>query len=497
MVFGKSGTGGTEMIKIAEQILNRAGRGLAEMALGQALGLLGNNPEKNAKYVISVVDYFTRSKKDSIRRDWVRNWLRDGGPGREFLGRILKNTNPAVRRRYIARMVVSFLFREPPYTMLISPTMRCNYRCHGCYAASYERKEDMSPEVFDRVIGEAEDMGINFIILLGGEPFLYPKLFDIIHKHGHSFFQIYTNGSLVDKAMAKKLVRLGNVAPQLSVNGPELYTDSSRGEGAFQRVMTAMDNLREEGCVFGFSSLVTRHNVDVIISEEWIDLLIAKGALYGWLFLYMPGGADPDINLMPTPEQRNQLRIAIWRYRATKPILPLDFWNDGAITGGCIAGGRAFFHVNHRGDVEPCIFCHFATHNIKSCSLNEALDSDFFKAIRENQPFSYNTLRPCPMIDHPHVMWRIIQEQGAKPTHDGAEKIFTTLAPDMEQYAAGVQRIMDDVWDNDNYHDWATRWEVMPSGITPAKFEALRRNYEESRVHKERLNSKPCILARP
>jgi hypothetical protein len=56
---------------------------------------------------------------------------------------------------------------------------------------------------------------------------------------------------------------------------------------------------------------------------------------------------------------------------------------------------------------------------------------------------------------------------------------------------------MDDVWDNDDYHDWATRWEVMPSGVTPAKFEALRRDYEESRVHKERLNSKPCILARP
>jgi hypothetical protein len=94
-------------------------------------------------------------------------------------------------------------------------------------------------------------------------------------------------------------------------------------------------------------------------------------------------------------------------------------------------------------------------------------------------------------------MWRIIQEQGAKPTHDGAEKIFTTLAPDIEQYAAGVQRIMDDVWDNDDYHDWATRWEVMPSNVTPAKFEALRRNYEESRVHKEHLNPKPCILARP
>ena len=82
-------------------------------------------------------------------------------------------------------------------------------------------------------------------------------------------------------------------------------------KGAFDQVMQAMDNLREAGCCFGFSTLVTRHNVDAICSEEWIDLLIEKGALYGWLFLYMPVGRDPDPSLMPTPEQRNQLRLAL------------------------------------------------------------------------------------------------------------------------------------------------------------------------------------------
>jgi len=482
------------------QIVHQVEREFAEMALGQALGLLGTNPERNAKYVTGAIDHIAKGEKEEIIRDWVHNWLAEGKPGREFLGRMLRDTHPNVRRRYIARMIISLFFHDPkidrqclekhgfapPYTMIVSPSMRCNYKCRGCYAASYERKDDMKPELFDRILGEAEDIGINFFSLVGGEPFIYPALLEVINKHNKSFFQVYTNGSFIDEVMAQRLVKMGNVAPQVSVNGPEEYTDASRGKGAFQQVVQAMDNLREAGCVFGFSSLVTRGNVDAICSEEWVDFLIKKGALYGWLFLYMPVGDDPDMSLMPTPEQRNQVRLALRRYQNTKPMLFVDFWNYGPLAGGCIAGGRAYFHVNHRGDVEPCIFCHFATHNINNCSLVEALASPFFKSIRESQPFGYNTLRPCPMLDHHQAMWSIIQQHGAKPTHEGADKMFTTFAPEMQKYSAGVQEIMDNVWDNDDYHEWVPGW-MATCGIPPARLEARRQAYEESRRESKSL----------
>jgi len=463
---------------------NQTGRVFAEMALGRALGLLGHNSDRNAKLVLGAIDLIARGEKQRIMREWAHDWLGEGKPGREFLGKILGNIHPNVRRRYIARMIVSLFFRERPESMLmsplISPTMRCNYRCQGCFAASYDRKDDMSPEVFDRVLREGEALGINFFLLVGGEPMLYPGLLDILGRHDRSFFQIYTNGSLIDPAMAERLAKIGNIAPQISVNGPARYTDSSRGAGAFQQVMQAMDNLREAGCVFGFSTLVTRDNADAICSEEWFDLLVDKGALYGWLFLYMPVGGDPNPALMPTPDQRNNLRLALRLYRKTKPILPVDFWNDGTLTGGCIAGGRAFFHINHRGYVEPCIFCHFATNNINDCTLAEALDSPFFKAIRESQPFSYNTLRPCPMIDHPQTMWRIINQAGARPTHEGAEKMFTTFAGDLEKYAAGAREILDNAWDNEGYQQWAPQWAAM-CGVPDSRLEVLRKTYTASR----------------
>ncbi|MFC2000579.1 hypothetical protein ACFLXE_07510, partial [Chloroflexota bacterium] len=109
--------------------------------------------------------------------------------------------------------------------------------------------------------------------------------------------------------------------------------------------------------------------------------------------------------------------------------------------------------------------------------------SPFFMGIKEGQPFSYNTLRPCPMIDHPEVMRNLIQQHGARPTHPGAETMFTTLAPDLDRYAARVQEIMDDVWDNEDYHDWGAKWTAM-CGIPPALLEARRLEYEAQRARK-------------
>ncbi len=473
------------------RIINKAKRDLAEMALGKALGLLGSNPERNAQYVLKAVNHIAGGEQQDMVKNWFHSWLQPDNPGRDFLTKIATQIDPNIRQKFLARMIVSMFFKdkelvescrveygvESPAVMLISPSMRCNYRCKGCYAGSYERKDDMKPEVLDRVLGEAEDMGTNFFVILGGEPFIYPELLSIMENHSRAFFQVYTNGSFIDTSIARKLVKLGNIAPQISVNGPREYTDASRGTGSFDTVMRAMDTLRETGVMFGFSSLVTRHNVDVICSESWIDMLINKGALYGWLFLYMPVGEDPNMDLMPTPEQRNKIRLMMRQVRQTKPIFPLDFWSDGTLTGGCIAGGRQYFHINHRGEVEPCIFCHFATHNIHQHSLAEALGSSFFTTIREKQPFSYNTLRPCPMIDHPHVMWNIIQQHGAIPTHNGAEKMFTIFASEMNDYACRVEELMDDVWEMDDYHEWSPKWACL-CNVPSQKLEARRNEFE-------------------
>jgi len=334
---------------------------------------------------------------------------------------------------------------KPPFFFVVSPTMACNLRCYGCYAGEYS-KEGLPYDVLSRVLNEARGMGIYFITISGGEPFTRKDLLDLFQEFDDIYFQVYTNGTLINADMAKKLAKVGNAMPCISVEGFEQETDERRGKGTFNRIMAAMDSLQQEGVPFGFSATATRSNNEFVVSDQFIDFYAQKGCFLGWYFNYMPIGRCPELDLMPTPAQRNWRRARLNSIRDVKPILMSDFWNDGPLTGGCIAGGRSYFHINSNGDVEPCVFAHFAVDNIKGKSLAEVLDSKLFWAIRKRQPYNENLLRPCMIIDNPRVLREIVAESGAHPTHPGAETIITDLAEAIDSYAEEYGKIVDPVW---------------------------------------------------
>jgi MoaA/NifB/PqqE/SkfB family radical SAM enzyme len=210
--------------------------------------------------------------------------------------------------------------------------------------------------------------------------------------------------------------------------------------------MKAMDLLREAKVLFGFSATLTRQNTEILSSNELIDFMIEKGCTLGWYFTYIPIGREPNLDLMQTPEQRAYQFERLTRLRATKPIFLADFWNDGPVVGGCISSGRKYFHVNANGDVEPCVFCHFATHNMRSSSLQDAINSSLFRSIRCQLPLYENLLRPCAIIDRPEVSRNAISEHNAYFTHEGAETIYQGLASEIDKYASSYGEVADSLW---------------------------------------------------
>ena len=113
--------------------------------------------------------------------------------------------------------------------------------------------------------------------------------------------------------------------------------------------------------------------------------LCDKGAHFGFYFHYMPVGNEAAPELMPSPEQRKYMidRIRYLRSEACDiPFYPMDFQNDGEFVGGCIAGGRNYFHINSAGDAEPCVFIHYSNANIHDSSILEILQSPLFMAYR-------------------------------------------------------------------------------------------------------------------
>ncbi|MFH1626272.1 MAG: radical SAM protein [Pseudomonadota bacterium] len=414
----------------------------------------------NVSRLVHLAEKITRDEYYKSLAHQIRELFETGHPSVHLARRILSSLSPRCRDRLARNLLIndflvgetvrsSILDREgfrPPLLFVISPTMRCNLKCKGCYAGDYEQGQELSLELIDRILNEAKELGIYFVSFTGGEVLVRPDLFEMYQKHNDLYFQFFTNGTLIDEKMASRFAKLGNVAPMISIEGFEKETDFRRGKGTYQKIMRAMDNLREEGVMFGASVTEMRHNIELLASDEFIDMLIRKGALMLWYFQYIPVGRRPSMDLMPTPEQRDQLRRRVAEIRRTKPIFIIDFWNDGPYADGCIAGGRQYFHIVADGDVEPCVFAHFAVDNIKEKSLREILTSEFFMAFRSRQPYRENTLTVCAIIDNPQVLRDIVKEHGAHPTHPGAETIITDLAKDLDEYARRYQAIADKAW---------------------------------------------------
>jgi len=425
------------------------------------MSYVNKNPEINLLKLLNYVKRIAPQAKHKDQIDQVKYIYQSNPVIHAYVNNIINNVHPKVKQKLMYNFFFNnVLFGVPkqqentaklgvniPNLIVVSPTSACNLRCTGCWAGKYKASDSLSPERFDRLLTEAKELGIYWIVLTGGEPLFYPYLFDLMAKHHDMTFMAYTNGTLINEKVADRIVEVGNFSPALSLEGWREQTDARRGKGVFDKVMRAMDLLKERGAIYGVSFTFTRDNVMELTSDEFIDFLVDKGVLYGWSFHYIPVGREPDVNMMITIDQRMHLAERIPYLRTHKPILIADFWNDGEQTEGCIAGGRRYFHITANGEVEPCAFVHFAVDNIYHKSLLEVLKSPLFSAYQKRQPFSKNYLRVCPIIDHPEILREIVAESKAHPTHEGAETVLEgTVARCLDRRAQEWGKAADDIW---------------------------------------------------
>jgi len=307
----------------------------------------------------------------------------------------------------------------------------------------------MSAETFDRIMRQAKELGIYYIVVSGGEPTLWPHLFEMFQKHNDMAFMMYTNGSLFTKEFVKKLAAVGNVIPCFSVEGFEEKTDARRGMGAWNKVMKAMDNMKEAGIPFGYSITQTHNNIEEVMSDEFVKFMIDKGAKIAWYFQYIPIGRTPDLSMMLSPEQRMLSYYLIHYIRGHFPIFAADFWNDGPYTGGCLAGGRRYLHITANGGIEPCAFIHLSQGNIKDMSLEEALRLPFFTEIQKLQPYSDNLLSPCLLVDHPDYFRKIASLPGVESTNGTVENMKKEVGKYLDKLSKEWKELSDPIFEKD------------------------------------------------
>jgi MoaA/NifB/PqqE/SkfB family radical SAM enzyme len=363
-----------------------------------------------------------------------------------------KNTNPSERSEKFKSQYGDY----PPGFVALSPTQRCNLNCTGCYASSDQTTvPTLSFTTVDKIIGEVYQIfGRRFIVLSGGEPFLYKSegktLLDIFQKYNDVFFLVYTNGTLITDEVAQRLAELGNVTPAISVEGFEVETDERRGSGVHKRILKTFQNLRNAGVPFGISVTATRKNCDVLLKDDFYDYYFEEqGATYMFQFQFMPIGRGKEtFDLMVEPKKRIQLYKAWERLLEEKRYPVADFWNSALLTNGCIAYGRmgGYLYIDWNGNIMPCVFVPYYEDNIvdlysKGKSLVDATKSLLMKRGRQwqkeysNSP-DYNYLMPCSIRDHYTNFRENIFTKKTKPENLQAEEalIDESYYQQMEDY---------------------------------------------------------------
>ena len=441
---------------------------LKRVGLEQAFHYLYKDPEKNLRHIMDWADKFANGEFER-QRATIRAAIEDPKHSyHDYILHVVNDVDPEVMKTMAANFFLNAnligwdrqeSYRKQyncnvPWAILLDPTSACNLHCTGCWAAEYGNKLNLSFDEIDDIIRQGKEMGIYMYIYTGGEPLVRKKdLIRLCEKHDDCIFLCFTNATLIDEAFADEMLRVRNFVPAISLEGDEAATDGRRGQGTYRKVIHAMELLHERKLLYGISSCYTSANYDSITSEEYYDQLIRMGAYFIWYFHYMPVGMGATADLLLNPEQRSYMKDRVREIRGVtggKELYAIDFQNDGEFAGGCVAGGRIYCHINAAGDVEPCVFIHYSSANIREKSFLECLQQPLFLEYRKGQPFNGNHLRPCPMLENPDLLPEMVKRAGAHSTDLEAPESAEHLCEKCKAYAAAWKPCAEELWDEEH-----------------------------------------------
>ena len=278
-----------------------------------------------------------------------------------------------------------------PVFLIASIAAECNLHCTGCYAyangtvGAAAKAAELSDEAWAKILDEADELGTSFVLLAGGEPTLRRGVIEEAATHTGMMFPIFTNGSYINDSWIELFDDNRNLIPVFSLEGDFNQTDARRGAGVAKRVHANMAELQKRHIMWGVSFTVTKENLDTVTDEGYLLDLYNRGCGLVIFNEYVPIACGTEDMAMGFEEQRRMMeRVEAHRTGGKMDSLILMcFPGDEELTGGCVAAGRGFFHINYAGAAEPCPFSPYSVANVTKVGIKGALESSFFARIRE------------------------------------------------------------------------------------------------------------------
>ncbi len=360
--------------------------------------------------IFDIQTYMTKGV-ERVVADAVRATVKDPRESAFMLGFAAASASASRRRRKAEDRGEHI----PPF-LIASITSKCNLHCAGCYSRCNHATVDSEPvrQLTDaewlKVFDEADELGISFILLAGGEPMLRRGVIETAAEKKNILFPIFTNGTFMDERYFDLFDRSRNLIPIMSIEGKREITDARRGEGIYDRLIDNMDELHRRGLIFGASVTVTTENIREVTSEEFLGGLADRGCKAVIFVEYVPV-TDDSRELAPGEEEREFMKEEIARLKEERPeMVYISFPGDEKGSGGCVAAGRGFFHINSHGGAEPCPFSPYSDVNIRNSSLKEAIRSPLFLALQSGDVLKDDHDGGCVLYEKRALVEQLMKE---------------------------------------------------------------------------------------
>ncbi len=319
-----------------------------------------------------------------------------------FMAQYSRESGKAVKRR---SQYEGEGLHIPPF-LIASITTECNLHCKGCYARANHSCCDSQTgqKMLDRsqwgdIFSQAAELGVGFILLAGGEPFVRKDVLEEAGRQRRILFPVFTNGTLIDEEYIQFLLKNPNVIPVLSMEGGEKVTDGRRGTGTWRMLVHTMEQLLDKEIIYGVSVTVTKENAEEVFSDGFTKKLAMSGCKAVVYVEYVPV-VPSDRDLAPDEKTRAFMdrRLAVLR-ETRQELLFVAFPGDERKSGGCLAAGRGFFHINPWGGAEPCPFSPYSDTSLVNTSLCDALQSPFFRRLNSQGNLEKEHIGGCVLFE--------------------------------------------------------------------------------------------------
>lgn len=302
-----------------------------------------------------------------------------------------------------------------PAFQFISVTDDCNLACQGCWVTKGEKSTSLDLPALNKIITDSKQHGSYFFGILGGEPLMYSELMNLFRAHPDCYFQLFTNGTLLNEKVAADLKKVANVTPLISLEGNEEVADIRRGSNrVFQRTVNAIETATRYGLITGVAISVCKSNIEMALSDEFIEMLHSRGVIYLWYYIYRPTGENPHYELALTEEEILRLRRFLVDGRTKYPIVLIDsYWGaDGEPF--CPAAEGLSHHINPDGNIEPCPVIQFSCDNVRNGDLKDIYEKSSF--IRDFRSDINQKTRGCILMENPQWLAKFADDHQAKNT---------------------------------------------------------------------------------